>query len=86
MTSRAGYPLRYQIVVQGEFQVILTGLIGQIEDQSSRLGNTHLVVTFRDESEFWGLMDQFQDLGLHLVSLQELDAQGAQSSLSVEAW
>jgi hypothetical protein len=44
------------------------------------------VVTFRDESEFWGLMDQFQDLGLHLVSLQELDAQGAQSSLSVEAW
>jgi hypothetical protein len=86
MTNPAGYPLRYQIVVQGEFRVILTGLIGQIEDQSSRMGNTHLVVTFRDESEFWGLMDQFQDLGLHLVSLHELGSQDAPSSLSAEAW
>lgn len=72
MAEHTGYPLRYQIVIQGEFRVILTGLIGHIEDQSSRSGNTHLVVTFRDESEFWGLMDQFQDLGLHLVSLHEL--------------
>jgi hypothetical protein len=33
-----------------------------------------MVVSVRDESELYGMLDRFQDLALHIVSLNELGA------------
>jgi hypothetical protein len=70
MSSPPAY--RYQIVVRGECEALLASLIDGIEARSSRDGGTSVVVAVRDEAEFWGLLDRFQDLGLHLVSLNEV--------------
>lgn len=65
-------PRRYRITVQGECVALLATAIDGIEVESYQAGGTSVVVSVRDESEFWGLMDRLQDLALHLVSLSEL--------------
>jgi hypothetical protein len=72
MTGRGGQPLRYRIVVGGECGALLASLSDNVHVESA-YGDTSVVVSFRDDAEFWGLMDRLQDLALHLVSLHELD-------------
>ena len=73
MTASAGMFHRYRIILRGECGDLLAGILGghQVE---SRRGWTCVMAAVRDESELYGLLDRFQDFGLHLVSLNELGA------------
>jgi hypothetical protein len=64
----------YQIVFRGECGDVLAGVLGGTAIES-RHGCTCIVVPVRDQSEFYGLMDRFADLGLLPVSLVELGAE-----------
>ncbi len=72
MTIQSDRHLRYRIIVQGECGTMLAGAIDQIEIESCQGGGTCVVVSVRDESEFYGLLDRFQDFALHIVSLNEV--------------
>ncbi|MGE5292644.1 MAG: hypothetical protein ACM3ML_36735 [Micromonosporaceae bacterium] len=72
MTVSSGPLRRYRITVRGECGALLATAIDRIEVESCRAGGTRVVVSVCDESEFWGVMDRFQDLALHLVSLSEI--------------
>jgi hypothetical protein len=52
---------------------LLVGLAAEHQVESGR-GWTCIMASVRDESEFYGLLDRFQDFGLHIVSLNELGA------------
>jgi hypothetical protein len=65
-------PRVYRITVQGECGALLATVIDRIEIESCREGATRAAVSVRDDSEFWGVMDRFQDLALHLISVYEL--------------
>jgi hypothetical protein len=41
-----------------------------------------MVALVRDDAEFWGLLEQFRDLALHVVSLQELGHGNGQADAS----
>jgi len=71
---------RYRIVIRGECGRLLTGLVDNIQDVTSQNGDTCVVALVRDAPEFWGLMDQLQDLALHVVSLQDLDHDDGQAT------
>jgi hypothetical protein len=65
-------PRRYRIVFRGEcgdlFAYVFSDLVVE-----SRCGYTSVVAAVRDASEFYGLLDRFQDLALQPVSLHEID-------------
>jgi hypothetical protein len=65
-------PRRYRIVFRGEcgdaFADVFSDLVVE-----SRYGYTSVVAAVRDASEFYGLLDRFQDLALQPVSLTEID-------------
>jgi hypothetical protein len=63
---------RYRITVHGECGALLATAIDRIEVESCRAGETRIVVSVTDDSGFWGVMDRFQDLALHVVSVYEL--------------
>ncbi len=67
--SDAGY--RYRISLRGECGPLVAGLFGDVAIESGQ-GWTWIIASVRDESELYGLLDRFQDLALHLVSLNEL--------------
>jgi hypothetical protein len=71
------YLLRYRIVLQGEIRTLLAGLDGNLCVESAQGGHTSIVASFRDEPEFWGLLQWLQGLALHVVSLHELDPREA---------
>ncbi len=62
---------RYRIVVRDECADLLAGLFEGLAIESGT-GWTSVVATVRDESEFYGLLDRFQELALHIVSLNDL--------------
>jgi hypothetical protein len=64
---------RYRIILRGECGTLLSGIVDERAIESCR-GWTCVVVSVRDESELYGLLDRFQDLALHIVSLNELGA------------
>lgn len=64
---------QYRIIIRGECGRLLISLIDNVELEPAQGGNTRVVALVRDDPEFWGLMEQFRDLALHVVSLQELD-------------
>jgi hypothetical protein len=64
-------PCRYQIVFRTECAEALAGVLGDAMIQE-RDGCTCVVATVRDQSEFYGLLDRFADLGLRPASLVEL--------------
>jgi hypothetical protein len=72
MTTQTG-PCRYRIILRGECQHLLTGLLEHVLIESCR-GWTSVVASVRDESEFYGLLERFQEFALHIVSLNELGA------------
>jgi hypothetical protein len=63
---------RYRIIVAGESVRTLVDVIERIEVESCGADWMRFVVPVRDESEFYGLLDRFQDLVLHIVSVEEL--------------
>jgi hypothetical protein len=72
---------RYRIVIRGECGRLLTGLVDNVQVVTSQNGDTCVVAVVRDDPEFWGLMEQFQDLALHVVSLQDLDHENGQATM-----
>jgi hypothetical protein len=48
-------------------------------------GCTSLIVSARNDSELYGLLDRIQDLGLHLISLNEADGTEAVPHLPLQA-
>ena len=73
MIVPAGRFHRYRIILRGECRHLLAGLPGGHQVESGR-GWTCIMASVRDESELYGLLDRFQDFGLHIVSLNELGA------------
>jgi hypothetical protein len=73
VTVTAGRIHRYRIILRGECRHLLAGLPAEHQVESGR-GWTCIMASVRDESEFYGLLDRFQDFGLHIVSLNELGA------------
>jgi hypothetical protein len=65
--------MRYQIIVRGECGMLLAGIVDDLTAESSH-GRTRVVVSVRDESELYGLLDRLQDLAVHIISLNELSA------------
>jgi hypothetical protein len=57
--------------MRGECRSLLAGLVGDAVIDCGR-GRTCVTVWVRDDSEFYGLLDRFQDVALHLVSLSEI--------------
>ena len=81
MTAPTGQSSRYRIVVRGECAGLLVSAIEGIEVQSCQRGGICVVVSVRDDAEFWGLLDRLQDFALHIVSLDELGRDAASSRL-----
>ena len=73
MTVPAGRFHRYRIILRGECRHLLAGLPAEHQVESGR-GWTCIMASVRDESELYGLLDRFEDFGLHIVSLNELGA------------
>jgi hypothetical protein len=71
MTMSSGQARRYRIIVRGECGDMLAGAIEGLTVEP-RPGSTCIVASVRDESEFYGLLDRFQDFALHIVSVTEL--------------
>jgi hypothetical protein len=63
---------RYRIIVAGGSARTLLDAIAGIELESCEAGWMCFVVSVRDESEFYGLLGKFEDLALHIVSIEEL--------------
>ena len=67
--SQTGY--RYQLIARGECGPLTEWMSG---DAAIEPGNdfTNLTVSARDDSELYGLLGRIQDLGLHLITLNEI--------------
>lgn len=74
MLSDTGY--RYRIILRGECGALVAGLFAGVVIESGR-GCTCITASVRDDSGLYGLIDRFQDLALHLVSLSELGVDDA---------
>ena len=79
MTPPAG-PRRYRIILRGECQHLLTGILDGLVIENCR-GWTCVMASVRDESELYGLLERFQEFALHIVSLNELGADAAHPGL-----
>jgi hypothetical protein len=75
MGTSSGGAGRYQIIVRGECGDMLAAAIEGLAVEA-RPGSTCVVASVRDDSEFYGLLDRFQDFALHITSLTELDPGG----------
>jgi hypothetical protein len=64
-------PRRYRIVFRGECGHVFAEVFSDLVVESSH-GYTSVVAAVRDASEFYGLLDRFQDLALQPVSLNEI--------------
>jgi hypothetical protein len=64
---------RYRIVVRDDCGDLLASLVEGLAIESGG-GRTSVVASVRDESELYGLLDRFHELGLHIVSLNELES------------
>ena len=76
--SETGY--RYQLMVRGECGPLTEWLFGDAGD-----GGTSLIVSARDDSDLYGVLDRIQDLGLHLVTLDEAGGTEAVPHLPLRA-
>jgi hypothetical protein len=73
MITPASDARRYRVIVRGDCGWLLLGLMDNVQVVTSDNGDTCVVALVRDDPEFWGLMEQLQDLALHIVSVQDLD-------------
>ena len=65
---------RYRIIVNGELgELLCKALEGRYGcDIEPASGRTAVVASVRDDSEFYGLLDRFEEFALHIVSITEL--------------
>ena len=75
---------RYQLIVRGECGHLTERLSGDAAIGTGD-GCTSLIVSARDDSELYGLLDRIQDLGLHLISLNEADGTEAVPQVPLRA-
>ena len=73
---------QYRICLRSDCGRLLASLIDNLQIESSRDGHTCVVASVQDDPEFWGLMEQFQDLALHVVSVQDLDHANGRAAAS----
>jgi hypothetical protein len=67
--SDTGY--RYRIILRGECGYLLAGLVDGAAIECGH-GRTCITVSVRDDCQLYGLLEAFQDVALHLVSLCEV--------------
>ena len=75
---------RYQLIVRGDCGP-LTERLSRDAAIGTGGGCTSLIVSARDDSELYGLLDRIQDLGLHLISLNEAGGTQAVPRLPLRA-
>lgn len=75
---------RYQLIVRGECGPLTERLSGDAAIEPGH-GCTSLIVSARNDSELYGLLDRIQDLELHLISLNEADGTEAVPHLPLRA-
>ncbi len=63
---------QYRIIIGGDCKRLMADLIGNVHVEPSLNGDTSLIALVRDDSEFWGLIEQLRDLALRVVAFQEL--------------
>ena len=80
MIKPTGDAWQYRIVTRGECGRLLADLADNLQAVISQNGYTCVVALVRDDPEFWGLMEQLQDLALHVVSPQDLDHDNGQAA------
>ena len=73
---------QYRICLRSDCGRLLASLLDNLRVESSHNGHTCVVASVRDDPEFWGLMEQFRDLALHVVSVQDLDHVNDQAAAS----
>ena len=74
----------YKIVFRGECGTVFADLFSDLVIES-RHGYTRVVAAVRDASEFYGLLERFQDLALQPVSLSEIGSAAAGLDASSQA-
>jgi alkylhydroperoxidase/carboxymuconolactone decarboxylase family protein YurZ len=84
MKVPSGAPRRYRIVFRGECGDAFAGLFGDAAVQSSH-GYTCAVASVRDVSEFYGLLDRFEDLALEPVSISEISPYAEAATLDARS-
>ena len=62
---------RYQLIVRGGCGPVTERLPGDAAIGTGD-GGTGLIVSARDDSELYGLLDRIQDVALHLISLNQI--------------
>ena len=75
---------RYQLIVRGDCGPLTEWLAGDAAIGTGD-GCTSLIVSVRDDSDLYGLLDRIQDLGLHLISLREVGGTQAVPDLRLRA-
>ena len=75
---------RYQLIVRGECGPLTEWLSGDAAIGTGD-GCTSLIFSAWDDSELYGLSDRIQDLGLHLISLNEAGGTEAVPHLPLRA-
>jgi len=75
---------RYRIVIRGECGRLLANLFDNVQVVTAQNGDTRVIALVRDDPEFWGLMQQLQDLAGHVISLQDLDHDNGQATALCE--
>ena len=75
---------RYQLLVRGECGPLTEWLFGDAAI-GTRDGGTSLIVSARDDSDLYGVLDRIQGLGFHLVTLDEAGGTEAVPRLPLRA-
>jgi len=75
---------RYQLIVRGECGPLTEPLVGDAAIEPGD-GRTSLIVSARDDSDPSGRLDRIQDLGLHLITLNETGGTEAVPDLPLRA-
>ena len=75
---------QYQLIVRGECGPLTERLFGNAAIETGN-GCTSLIFSARDDSDLYGLLDRIQDLGLHLMSLNEIGGTEAIPHLPLRA-
>jgi hypothetical protein len=68
--SEPGY--RYQLILRGDCGPLTAWLFGDAPIASGGGSGTSVIFSARDDSELYGLLDQIQDVALHLISLNQI--------------
>jgi hypothetical protein len=72
MHHSSSQPSRYEVVVRGRLGDHLADAFEHLQLEL-RVGTSLLTGTFADQSQLHGLLDHLYDLGIHLISVNQID-------------